>query len=217
MAIILLALGLGESQVRIQQRSKRVIEFRHDKIRVKPSKSEFIRWNKVAKFQFEPVPEVLGITKLKLFLFGRSNETSERAFWAMVLDNPQTQELTRYLQTKKLEAPSSYEIQILEHPAIPESSAPFPFLGMSLYLSGLFLLLHGGPALLVFLNHTHSDSDGNSKLSSEEKAHLGRFIAQHFSSKEEFRHFFMMLNICLIVAGITLLILGWRLMKRKKA
>ncbi len=151
LAIILLVLGLGESQVRIRQRSKRVIEFRDGKIRVKPSKSEFIRWNKVAKFQFEPIPEMSGSTKLKLFLFGRSNETSERAFWATVLDNSQTQELACYLRAKKLEAPSSYEIQILEHPAIPESSAPFPFLGISLYMSGLFLLLHGGHSVTCFI------------------------------------------------------------------
>ena len=56
---------------------------------------------------------------------------------------------------------------------------------------------------------------GDSKLTAEESAKLRHFIAAHFSSREEFHHFFLTLSIVLIVAGIILMILGRRLMKRR--
>ena len=87
---------------------------------------------------------------------------------------------------------------------------------MSLYMSGMFLLLHGGPILLASLTHSHHDADDGSKYTPEESAKLIHFFAQHFSSKAEFHHFFLTLGIGLVGAGIALLFLGWRLMERKK-
>ena len=216
LVMILFTFGMAEIQTRIQQRSKRIIQFKDNKIIVKPAKSGLVLWKRVAKFQFEPIPEMQGMTKLKLFLHGRPNEKmAGRTFWAMVLENPsQVQELVRYLQTKRTESPIGYEIEILERPAL-EPSVPFPFIGMSLYMGGMFLLLHGGPMLLGLLNHDHHDSDGDSKFTPEERAKLHQFLARHFSNKEELRHFFLTLSICLIVAGIALLVSGWWLMNRK--
>ena len=134
----------------------------------------------------------------------------------MVLENPsQAQELKRYLHTKKVESPTNFEIEILDQPAPAENPASYPFLGMSLYFSGVYFLLHGVPGLGVALEKSPHHSDGNSKFTPGESAKLGHFVAQHFSSRAEFQHFFLWLNIGLTVAGVALLILGWRLMKRK--
>jgi hypothetical protein len=158
------------------------------------------------------------LTKLKIFLHGRPNQKpSGRAFWSMVLENPsQMQELVRYLQTKKTETPTDYEIEILEHPALPENSAPFPFLGMALYMGGLFFLLHGVPLLLIGLgngNHHHSEDD--SQFTPNEMAKLGRFLLKHFHTLEELRHFYIVAGGVLTFFGLLLLIWGWLLMNRK--
>jgi hypothetical protein len=214
-----LLFGIIEAQVRIRQRSKRVIRFESGKIFVQPAKNQLIRWNSVAKFQFEPVPEAPKLTKMKLFLRRRPNKKSPaRAYWAMVLQNQsQMQELTRYLQTKKTETPTNYEIEILDRPRSPEYSAPFPFLGLSLGLGGMYLLLHGVPMLLAVINRNHHESDETSKLSPEESAKLGQFILKHFSSQEQFNHFFLILSISMIVVGIFMMALGWRLMNSKSS
>jgi hypothetical protein len=220
LAMMFFILAISEFQARIGQRSKRVIEFKDDKIRVKPAKSEFIQWKKIAKFQFEPIPDTSDLKKLKLFLHGRPNQKrlAGRVFWAMVLENPsQVQEVLRCLQITKMEARADYEIETSEHPLLQESSARFPFLGMSLYMGGLFVLLHGGSLLLAVLNQGRHDSDADSKFTPEEIAKLGQLIAKHFSSKEEFRHFSLALGICLTVIGAILMIWGWWLMTRKKS
>ena len=212
-----LVLGLAEIQVRIRQRCKRLVQFKEKKVILKPCKSDSIPWKKVAKFQFEPIPEMPGMAKLKLFLHGFPNQkTTGRAFWQMVMENPsQAQELEHYLRTKKVETPTNYEIEVLERPAPVENPVPFPFLGMSLYFSGVYCLLHGVPGLVVVLDKSPHKSDGSSKFTPEESAKLGHFVARHFSSMAEFRHFFLLFNIGLTVAGVVLLFLGWRLMKRK--
>jgi hypothetical protein len=217
LGMILFVLGMAEIQTRIRQRSKRVIEFKNDKLFLKPAKNGVVLWKRVSKFQLEPLPETPPLMILKLFLHGRPNKrTSGRAFWGMVLENPsQVQELVRFLQTRRTDAPSNFETEILERPVPPETHVAFPFLGLSLGLGGYFLLMHGAPMLLGLLNHNHHDSDGGSRFTSEQRAQLARFITQHFSSTEEFRHFFLTLGICLTTVGVALMALGWWLMKRK--
>ena len=58
LAIILFVLGVAESQVRIEHRSKRLIKFQEKKIILKPCKSDSLPWKKPAKFQLEPIPEM---------------------------------------------------------------------------------------------------------------------------------------------------------------
>lgn len=216
---LVLIFGIIEAQVRIRQRSKRVIRFESREILVKPAKNQLIRWNKVAKFQFEPIPEAPDLMKFKLFLRCRPNKKlPTHAYWAMVLQNQsQVQELTRYLQANKTETPTNYEIEILDRPWSPEYSTPFPFLGLSLGLGGMYLLLHGVPILLAVINRNRHDSDETSKLSPVESAKLGHFILKHFSSKEQFNHFFLILSISMIIVGILMMALGWRLMNGKSS
>ena len=212
LAMILFVAGIMGIQIRARQRSKRVILFNEKGITIKPAKNSFVRWKQILKFQLVPITEAPGISALILYLRARSGRRqSQRAFWAMVLENPsQTQDLVRYLQTRKSETPTSYEIEILEGPGPAEqkSPAPYLFLGMTLIMGGYFLLIHGGPMLLAILDRDHHDSGDGQKLSPEAAARIQHFIHRHFASKEEFRHFFLTLGIILIVSGVALMILG---------
>ena len=201
-----------ELQIRIRQRSKRTIQFTEKRIAIQPARNRFVRWERISKFQFEPVAGAPGLTKLNLFLSG---QTLPRPIWSMLLESSQKQELLRYIQTKKTETPTNYEVEVLERPRQPERGIPYPLFGVSLYLGGLFCMLHGLPLLLGALGSGQHGSNGDSKLTAEESAKLRHFIASHFSSREEFHHFFLTLSIVLIVAGIILMILGRRSMKRR--
>lgn len=207
-----------EIQTRIRQRSKRVIQIEEKRIIVKPAKNQMVPWKRVRKFQFEPVPDTPGLMKLKLLLKGRPNQkSSERAFWAMVLEKTSMQELLGFLQKKKTEGPTDFELETLERPAASENPAPFVFLGMTIFMAGWYLMVHGLPILFAILGGGHHDPDERSKLSPEEIARLRHFILKHFSSLEEFRHFFLALSIALTVAGVALMISGRWLAKRKAA
>jgi hypothetical protein len=214
----LFVLGMAEIQVRIQHRSKRVIKLEDNKIIVKPAKNQVVRWKNVQSFQFEPLLRTSGLTMLTLHLHGRKKGSlPKRAFWAMVLEKSRADELTRYLQTKKIEVPSNYEIELLDRPSAPPITAPFPLLGMSLYMGGVFLLLHGIPLFAAGFDQNHHDSGENSKFSPQELAKLGGFLRKHFSSKEEFHHFFMALGAVMSLIGIGMMFFGWRWMNREKA
>jgi hypothetical protein len=215
--VLFIIFGGIELQVRIRQRAKRTIQFTEKRIVIQPAKIRFFRWEKITKFHFEPVIDAPNLSKLSLFFSGRSaGQASKLPFWSMVLESPQKQELLRYLQAKKVEAPTGFEIETLERPPQPGIPAPHPLLGISLYIGGLFLLLHGAPMLLVALSKGHHDSGGDSKFTPEETARLGQFLAHHFSSRAEFRHFFLTLGIGLTTAGVALMIWGWRSLHRKK-
>jgi hypothetical protein len=216
--IFLVFLAALEIQIRIRQRSKRVIQIEERWIIVKPARNQTVPWKRVRKFQFEPVPDTPGLMKLKLLLKSRPNQkSSERAFWTMVLEKASMQELLGCLQNKKTEGPTDFELEVLEHPATPGNSAPFVFLGLTLFMAGWYLMVHGLPILFAILGGGHHDSDERSRLSPEEIARFRHFILKHFSSPEEFRHFFLALSIALTVAGVALMISGRRLAKRKAA
>jgi hypothetical protein len=217
--MFLVILAALEIQIRIRQRSKRVIQIEEKRIVVKPARNQIVPWKRVRKFQFEPVPDTPGLMKLKLFLKGRPKQkSSERAFWAMALEKTSAmQELMGYLQKKKTEGPTDFELEVLERPATIENPAPYLFLGMTVFMAGWYLMVHGLPVLFAMLGGGHHDSDEHSRLSPEEIARLRHFILNHFSSPEEFRHFFLALSIALTIAGVALMISGHWLARRKAA
>jgi hypothetical protein len=214
LVLFLFIFGMLEIQNRTGQRSKRVMQIEDKRIIVRPAKNQFIRWKRISKFQLEPIPEAPGLMKLKVF--GLASKKHGRAIWSMVLENPaQVQELIGFLQKRAVEIPTNYQIELLERPAPMEHPVRFSFLGSSIYLSGMFLLLHGVPMLFATMGRSPHDSDRNSKPSPEQIAKLHQFILNHFSSKEEFRHFFLTLGSGLTMAGCILLFWGWWLMNRK--
>jgi hypothetical protein len=217
-AMFIFVLAVAEVQTRIQQRSKRVIQFNDDKIRLRPSKSELLKWEKIAKFQFEPIPGMQGLMKLKLFLHGRPNQKlAGRTFWSMVLEQPaKVQELVEYFQKRRTETPTNFQVEVLDKPIPPGPPGQPVLLGMSLYLGGIFLLLHGLPLLLVGLTDgRHHDSGNDSDFTSDEKVKLGRFIIKYFHTPGELRHFYIVTGGVLTFSGLFLLVWGWLLMNRK--
>src|SRR5271166_6253795 len=61
--LILFIFEIIEVKIRIRQRSKGVIQFKADKIVVRPASNQIVRWKSVEKFEFEPIPEAPRLTK----------------------------------------------------------------------------------------------------------------------------------------------------------
>ncbi len=212
-ALLLFLFGILEVGIRLRQRSKRVLRIDDNRIVVKPARNQFLRLKQISKFQFEPIAEAPTCTKLRVFTSGSKRQG--RAFWSMVLESPtQMRELIGCLQMKEVAASARYEIEIVEKPLQPESPVPISYLGISLYLGGMFLLLHGVPLLFVALSRGHSGHD--SDMTEDQRAKFGRWIASHFSSVDQLRHFSLCLGLALTVLGLAMLIWGGWSMKRQR-
>ena len=66
--ILLIIFAGVEIDGRVRHRSRRIIEFTGKKILIKPARRNFARWNRIAKFQFEPTADAPELAKLSLFL-----------------------------------------------------------------------------------------------------------------------------------------------------
>ena len=208
--MVVMVFGLVEIQIRIRQRSKRILQIKEQKIVIKPAKQPFIRWQQVSKFQFEPVAEMPGLTILTIFGFRLKKAAAPRALWSVVLDNStQVKELLGCLQLNKATTSASYEIETLANPLPIGPVVPLPMLGMSLYFGGLYLLLHGGPLLVLVLFGGHSGhNSSHSDMSAAKKAWLGNLLTRHFSSVAQFDHFVFWLGLGLTCLGIIFLVWG---------
>ena len=214
LAIFLLFAILWEILVRLGHRSKRVLQFQADKVILGPGKSPCVAWKDVSKIQFEPIAASNNLTKLILTRL-RPRKKHRQTNDMLVIENPvQAQELIDYLRKQKAETSTNFGIVVLDAPS-PRHPLPNLFWSMSIFFMGLFLIYHGAPILMALSSLSGHKSDDDSRFTSEQRAKLGHFLAQHFSSKAELHHFFLTLSISLIVAGVALLILGWRLMNRK--
>jgi len=214
LAMVVFISGTIEFQVRVRQRSKRVIQIKDDRIIIKPAKNQFVRWKHILKFQFEPIVESPNLMKLKLISTAKKGQP--RTFWPMVLENPtRVRELIGFLQKKKAEMPAHFEIEVLDKPLLPGPPARFPFLAMLLMSGGFFLLLHGLPLFLIGVaNPGHDDSENDLQLTPSEKAKLGQFLLKHFSSVEELRRSYIVAGGALTLFGLLLMIGGWFLIKQ---
>ncbi|HXI68752.1 MAG TPA: hypothetical protein VNN22_00175 [Verrucomicrobiae bacterium] len=104
----------------------------------------------------------------------------------------------------------------MEKPVTPVPAKSSTYLELSLNLGGLYLLLHGVPLLGVALGGGLRHPDETSRMAPTARVGWEHFVLRHFSSVEELQHFFLWSSISLIVAGIALLILGWKLTNRKQ-
>jgi hypothetical protein len=214
LTIFLLFIILGEFFVRSGHRSRRVIQFQADKIILGSGKFPCVAWKDVSKIQLEPIAESPSLTKLILTHFGPQKKRRQRSYM-LVIENPaEVQELIACLRKQKTEAPSNYEIAVLDAPS-PPPQVPDLFWSMSLFFAGLFLLYHGAPILLKLLGREHHEPNDDSRFTPEQQAKLAHFMAQHFANRAEFRHFFLTLSIGLTIAGVALIVLGGWLLKRK--
>jgi hypothetical protein len=208
--------GLIELQVFVEHRSKRVLRIEDKRIAFRPTKNQFMRWKLITKFQFEPVANTPSLTKLRVYGLVTNWPRTERQRWVMIVEQPAlVREIIQCLETKRAAAKANFEIRVLEKPVTPVTAKLSTHLEMSLYLGGVYLLLHGVPLLGVALGGGPRHTDETSKMTPTAGSAWEHFVLRHFSSAEQLRYFFLWLGIGLIVAGIALLILGWRLMNRK--
>jgi hypothetical protein len=212
LAMFLFLVLLREFSIRSGQRSNRVIQFHDEHIVLG---IPCIQWKNVAKFQFEPITESPGLTKLILAYIVPRRKRRQMLCMIVIEDRAHVNELIDYLEKQRAKTPTIYEIKILDVPSQPYQVPRFLFLGMSILFAGMFLLMHGVPILLALLDPNHPRSREDSRLTPEQIAKLNQFVMKHFSSREEFRHFFLTLGFVLTVAGCILLFWSWWLMKRK--
>jgi hypothetical protein len=213
--LLVFIFGMVRIQIWFLHRTKRVFCVKDRGVSLSPARSQFHRWKQVAKFQFEPLPELSGASKLNLFLAGAApGKSGAKPAWAMVLANPLlVEKLIGCLQTKRSDLATAFEIEILDRPSPSEQPVPFSYLGTSLYFAGMYFLLHGIPLLILWFTRGRSKSTEATTISSEASERLGQLISNHFSSVEELDRFVLALGVVLSVVGVILLLLGWRLVR----
>ena len=210
--LFLLVWGIVELQVYFEHRSKRIFEIGDKHIVVKPAKHRFLRWKEISKFQFEPIADAPGLTKLSVF--GKFGKIERRRF-AMVLETPlRAGEIIRCLESKKAAAQAAFEIKILEQTAPDIPPQKIRYIELSLCMGGIYLLLHGLPLIGVAWRNGHPDPSQSSKMSATARVAWEYFVLRHFSSAEEMRHAFLWTGIILTTMGIALYLSGLKLMKR---
>ena len=215
LAMLLILVLLREISIRSGQRSNRVIQFHDEHIILGSGEIPRIQWENVVKFQCEPIIESPGLTKLILAYIVPNRKRRQRMSTIAIEDHPRVNELIDYLQKQRAKAPTNFDVTILDTPSPPPRAPKWLLLGMSMFLTGMFLLIHGLPILMAFLDPNRPHSREDSRFSPEQIAKLHRFVAEHFSSRDEFRHFSLTLGSVLTVAGCSLLFWGWWLMNRK--
>lgn len=210
--LFLLVWGILELQVYFEHRSKRVFKIEDKRIVVKPGKHPFLRWKEISKFQFEPIADAPGLTKLSVF--GKFGKIERRRF-AIVLETPlRASEIIRCLESKRAPAQAVFEIMVLEQ-TVPEiSPQKIRYLELSLCMGGIYLMLHGLPLIGVAWRNGHPDPSQPSKMSATARVAWEHFLLRHFSSVGEMRHTFLWVGIILTAMGIALYLSGLKLMKR---
>jgi hypothetical protein len=212
LAMLLFLVLLREFSIRSGQRSNRVIQFHDEHIILG---IPCIQWKNVAKFQFEPITESPGLTKLILAYIVPRRKRRQMLCMIVIEDRARVNELIDYLEKQRAKTPTTYQIKILDAPSQPSPAPKFLFLGLSIFFTGMFLLNHGVPTLLALFDPNHPHPRESLRLSPEQIARLNQFVMKHFSSREEFRHFFLTLGFVLTAVGCILILWGWWLMNRK--
>jgi hypothetical protein len=212
----LLIWGILELQIFFYCRCKRILQIEDDRIYFRSGDRFSLRWKQITQFQFEPVADPSGLTKLRVRGFGAEWPRKERQRWAMIVERPaQVRDIIRCLEINRTTEKTNFEISILEKPPASPPAKPFSYLGRLLNLGGVYLLLHGILLLCVALGLAQRHPDETSKTVSTARVAWEYFVLRHFSSAEQFQRLLFCIAIGLIVAGVVLLILGRRLMKRK--
>lgn len=200
-------------QLWIGHRSKRVLRLKKHWVSLSPARRPFLRWKHVAQFQFEPLPELPGAAKLKLFSTDRA---TRHPVFTMVLANPAiTQALIACLQIHRTRVEAKFAIDVLDHPEPSAKPGPFPTLGLSLGIAGMYFLVHGMPLLMLWLTRGQREPAAASSIAPEVKARLGRWLANHFSSVDAMDRLVLWSGLGLSFVGLGLLFFGWRSIRVK--
>jgi hypothetical protein len=114
LAMILFVVLLREISIRLGQRSNRVIQFHDEHIILGSGENSRVQWEKVVKFQFEPIIESPGLTKLTLTYIVPRRKHRQILSMIVIEDRVHLNELIGYLQKQRVKTPTNYEITILD-------------------------------------------------------------------------------------------------------
>jgi hypothetical protein len=214
---IFLVVAAFEARIRVTHRTKRTIRLEQKRVSISPAKYNRIPWKQIGAWQLEPIPEAPGFSKLTLaYSLGKGSKRQRE--WRMVLGQAdQEPEFLSELEHLRQRGVNSTRVVRLSRPAPPKvtSGRVRSMLAVAL---GFYCLLHGLPLLGAGLlpSDRHADeSRSSSQFTAKERAKLGRFVGQTFSSAQQFRRFFLVVG-----GGLTALGAGfyfWGLSSPKRA
>jgi hypothetical protein len=205
--------GIIEAQLWFYGRSKRTMTIQDKRILMNSTKPLSFRWQYIARFQFEPIPENPPLTKLSVFVHHFRRIVRQ---FALVIENPaQVPEIIRQLESKRQATSADFKIVVLPKPAPTRADATPSVSAMSLTMAGSYLLLHGLPLLGIALTPRPHIPDNNPAFRPGLATVMGQFLADHFSSVEKLRHFYLVVGIALTAAGLALIFWRMRLDGRK--
>jgi len=212
--LFLIVLWTHELRMRRSARSVRLLEVWENG--VKWGGYWPISWPKIVGFWFEDVPMEPTLTKVTvLYRSGRKGRLP-RHFLLVLQKQSQVPALISELKRWR---PKNYSDFRLEMARSPPPERRVSFVGLSLVLAGYLLLCHGGPLLIFSLQEAtggSSNSRSDVVLPAAEERRIGRFMAAHFSSKAEFKHFIFETGGIMTVAGVALIGTGAITQRRKE-
>lgn len=177
-----------------------------------------IRWSKVVAFWFEDIPGEAQFSKVTIEYLGDRKTRFPRRQLTVLDKRTQCPALLSELKVLLQQHGLSFRIESQKSPPVL-LPARNPVLGMSLGLAGFLFLMHGVPLLLIPLIHDSNEphqSDTNDRWSPKQKEKFGRFIKEHFSSKEQLDKVMFTTGGVLTSIGLALFVSGMVVQRPKK-
>jgi hypothetical protein len=141
---------LLEGEIRFRHRTTRVLEAKDKGVFLKPMRGEFIHWDLIRTFRFEPFLHRSDLVKLTVE-YAASRKSKIIRYWSMALSKTeQVDNLTSELEFRRQRGTGSFALlssaEPLVAPPVPQKMALLPFWVCVL---GFWLLAHGIPLLFI--------------------------------------------------------------------
>ena len=218
---IIMLVGLlvvHETTMRNSQQSNRWLHVLEQGISLRAAARPVIRWRKIVAFWFEDISGETQFSKLTVEYFGGRNTKLTRRY-SLVLDRyTQCPAVVSELKLLQEQHGLSYRIELGRSPPARPKSRNL-VLGMSLYVAGALLLMHGAPQLLVPLldiSGESQQSESDNRWSPKQREKFQDFIRAHFSSRAELKNFMLVSGGVLSTVGIALMVFGTVVQRPKK-
>jgi len=167
------------------------------------------RWSRVAAFWFQDIPGEPSFSRLTVEYFRERNRRVP-VFRRYVLEKSvQQPQLISKLTLLRQEAGCKFWIHLNQ--PVPVCELPRLFMrGLFLQVGGLLALLHGVPLLAAVLlpRFHHVSNVPGLTWPPAQSREIGRFLAAHFSSQAELRHFMLLAGGLLAALGLGVLLWG---------
>jgi len=221
-SIVPLLLLLVEGAIRTNHRSKRVLKLKDRWVSLSPSRVSRIRWKHIRACRFEPIQNQPGLTKFTV-LFGPAKQGGWRRRWSMVLASPeQKDDLLAQVESRRDSKDHNYEVRVLTRPQPapqPDCARGSMTVGMAVYLLGIFLFVHGAPALAYGALGVKDPPRAGQPLdnpTSQPKERFPTWLITPSSNAAELRRFFLVVGGTLTACSVASLVGGSLLMNRSR-